>query len=145
MVWGDHIFLTSDTDAGKLEGVVLPKHRIHGEAFRHPDSVGMDHKHILKAESFDTKTGKQLWERTAYEGPVADEVHKFNSYASATVVTDGKSVYAYFESQGLYKYDFNGTLIWKMSLGPIMTLGVGSGVSPVLFEDKIIILPGRSG
>ena len=27
-----------------------------------------------------------------------------------------------------------------MSLGPISTVGVGTGVSPVLFEDKIIIL-----
>lgn len=49
-------------------------------------------------------------------------------------------MYAYFESQGLYKYDFDGKLVWKMSLGGIATLGVGTGVSPVLFEDKILIL-----
>jgi outer membrane protein assembly factor BamB len=113
---------------------------MRGEPFRHPDSIGMNHKHILKVMSFDTKSGKQLWERTAYNGTVADEIHKFNTYASATPVTDGKFVYAYFESQGLYKYDFDGNQIWKMSFGPIMSEGVGSGVSPVLFEDKIIIL-----
>jgi len=139
VVWGDHIFLTADVEGEAVEGVP-PKHRMRGEPFRHPDSIGMNHKHILKVMSFDTKSGKQLWERTAYNGTVADEIHKFNTYASATPVTDGKFVYAYFESQGLYKYDFDGNQIWKMSFGPIMSEGVGSGVSPVLFEDKIIIL-----
>jgi outer membrane protein assembly factor BamB len=140
VVWGDRIFLTADVLGDKVEGLAPPKHRIRGEPFRHPDSTGMDHKHILKVMSYDANSGKQLWVRTAYEGPVADEIHKFNTYASATSVTDGKFVYAYFESQGMYKYDFAGNQIWKMSLGPISTLGVGSGVSPVLFEDKIIIL-----
>jgi len=140
VVWGDRIFLTADIEGEALEGATPPKHRIRGEPFRHPDSTGMNRKHILKVMSFDTKSGKQLWERTAYEGAVADEIHKFNTYASATTVTDGKFVYAYFESQGLYKYDFDGKQIWKMSFGPIYALGVGSGVSPVLFEDKVIIL-----
>ena len=140
VVWGDRVFLTADIQGDAVEGLTPPKHHIRGEPFRHPDSMGMDHKHILKVMSFDAKSGKQLWVRTAYDGPVADEIHKFNTYASATTVTDGKFVYAYFESQGLYKYDFDGKLIWKMSLGPISTEGVGSGVSPLLFEDKIIIL-----
>ncbi len=139
IVWGDRIFLTADIEGEASEGVP-PKHKIHGEPFRHPDSTGMNRKHILKLMSFDAKTGKQLWERTAYSGTVYDEIHKFNTYASPTTVTDGKFVYAYFESQGLYKYDFDGNQLWKMSLGPISTVGVGSGVSPVLFEDKIIIL-----
>jgi outer membrane protein assembly factor BamB len=139
VVWGDRIFLTTDVEGEAVEGVP-PKHRIRGEPFRHPDSTGMNHKHILKLMSFDTKSGKQLWERTAYNGTVADEIHKFNTYASATTVTDGKFVYAYFDSQGLYKYDFDGNQVWKMSFGPIMAEGVGSGVSPVLFEDKVIIL-----
>jgi outer membrane protein assembly factor BamB len=140
VVWGDRIFLTADIEGDPVEGAIPPKHRIRGEPFRHPDSTGMNHKHILKVMSFDTRSGKKLWESTAYNGPVADEIHKFNSYASATTVTDGKFVYAYFESQGLYKYDFDGKQIWKMSLGPILTEGVGNGVSPVLFEDKVIIL-----
>ena len=31
-------------------------------------------------------------------------------------------------------------MVWRMSLGGIATLGVGTGVSPVLFEDKILVL-----
>ncbi len=140
VVWGDRIFLTADIEGAAVEGSTPPKHSIRGEPFRHPDSTGMNHKHILKVMCYDAKTGKQLWEHTAYDGPVADEIHKFNSYATPTAVTDGKYVYAYFESQGLYKYDFDGKQIWKMSFGPIYSEGVGSGVSPVLFEDKVIIL-----
>lgn len=140
VVWGDRIFLTTDIEGEEVKGAVPPRHLAHGEPFRHPDSTGLNHKHILKVMSFDAKTGKQIWERTAYDGTVYDEIHKFNTYASPTTVTDGKFVYAYFESQGLYKYDFEGKQIWKMSLGPISSEGVGSGVSPVLFEDKVIIL-----
>jgi outer membrane protein assembly factor BamB len=140
VVWGDRIFITADIEGDPVAGAIPPKHIAHGEPFRHPDSTGMNRKHILKVMSFDANSGKQLWERTAYDGPVADEIHKFNTYASATTVTDGKFVYAYFDSQGLYKYDFDGRQIWRMSFGPIYSEGVGSGVSPVLFEDKIIIL-----
>src|SRR5271165_5399926 len=72
VVWGDRIFLTSDVEGEAVEGAVPPKHRMRGEPFRHPDSTGMNKKHILKVMSFDAKTGKQLWERVAYEGKVAD-------------------------------------------------------------------------
>ena len=89
---------------------------------------------------YDAGNGKLLWERTAYEGKVFDDIHRFNTYASPTPVTDGKFVYVWFESQGLYKYDFDGKLVWTASLGGIASLGVGTGGSPVLFEDLILLL-----
>src|SRR5258708_5821363 len=140
VVWGKRLFLPTDIIGDKMEASNAVKHTLNKEAFVHPDSVGADYKHTLKVLCFDTETGKQLWERVAYEGKVFDGVHKFNNYAAPTAVTDGKFVYAYFESQGLYKYDFEGKLVWKMSLGGIATLGVGTGVSPVLVDDKIVIL-----
>jgi len=139
VVWGDRVFLTTDIE-GEPVAAEAPKHRIRGGAFRHPDSTGINKKHTLKVLCFDAANGKQLWERTAYEGQVYDEIHKFNTYASPTPVVDGKFVYAYFEAQGLYKYDFAGNLVWKISLGKIDTLGLGTGVSPVLFEDKLLLL-----
>jgi outer membrane protein assembly factor BamB len=139
-VWGDRLFLTTDTEGDVLSGAGPVKHRLEGQPFVHPDSVGGNRKHTLEILCFDVGSGKLLWRRLAYQGPVFDDIHKFNSYASPTPVTDGKFVYAYFESQGLYKLDFEGNLIWKTSLGGIATLGVGAGGSPVLFEDKILIL-----
>lgn len=140
VVWGNRIFLTTDIEGESVSGAEAPKHRIKGAPFRHPDSTGLNRKHTLKVLCFDAANGKQLWERTAYDGSVYDEIHKFNTYASPTPVTDGKFVYAYFEAQGFYKYDFEGNLIWKISLGKIDTLGLGTGVSPLLFEDKLILL-----
>jgi outer membrane protein assembly factor BamB len=139
VVWGNRVFLTADIE-GEPVTAEAPKHHIRGGPFRHPDSTGTNKKHTLKVLCFDAANGKQLWERTAHDGPVYDEVHKFNTYASPTPVVDGKFVYAYFEAQGLYKYDFAGNLIWKISLGKIDTLGLGAGVSPVLFEDKLLVL-----
>jgi len=140
VVWGNRVFLTTDIEGEVLPGAAPVKHKEEGQPFRHPDSVGGNRKHTLKVLCFDADGGRQLWERTAYQGPVFDDIHKFNTYASPTPVTDGRYVYVYFESQGLYKYDFEGNLAWKMSLGGIATMGVGTGVSPVLFEDKILIL-----
>jgi outer membrane protein assembly factor BamB len=140
VVWGNRVFLTTDIEGDALPGAGPVKHRMDGQPFVHPDSIGGNRKHTLQVLCFDADNGKLLWQRTAYEGKVFDDIHKFNTYASPTPVTDGKFVYAYFESQGLYKYDFEGNLIWKMALGGIATLGVGTGGSPVLFENKILIL-----
>src|ERR1700722_12542696 len=74
VVWGDRLFLTTDIEGERVEGVVPPKHILRGEPFRQPDSTGMDHKHILKVMCFDTNSGKKLWEHTAYEGTMADEI-----------------------------------------------------------------------
>ncbi len=84
-----------------------------GSDFVHPDAVGANLKHTFKVICIDRNSGKILWERVAYEGPVYDSRHRKASFASSTPATDGKYVYAFFGSEGLYAYDFNGKLIWK--------------------------------
>ena len=140
VVWGDHVFLTTDVEGDVIAGAEPAKHKLEGQPFVHPDSVGGTHKHTLKVLAYSAATGKPLWERTAYEGKVFDNTHRFNTYASPTPVTDGKFVYVWFDSQGLYKYDFDGNLVWPASLGGIATLGVGYGGSPILFEDLVLLL-----
>jgi len=69
--------------------------------------------------------------------PVADEIHQVQFVRLGYRSSRRQLCTRYFESQGLFKYDFNGALIWKMSLGPIIGRWASvSGVSPVLFEDK---------
>jgi len=140
VVWGNRVFLTTDIEGDVLPGAGPVKHKLEGQPFVHPDSVGGNRKHTLKVLAYEGTTGKLLWERTAYEGKVFDDTHRFNTYASPTPVTDGSAVYVWFDSQGLYKYDFDGNLLWSASLGGIATLGVGYGGSPVLFEDLILLL-----
>lgn len=139
IVWGDRIFLTTDIEGEKVEGNTPPKHLMNGEVFRHPDSVGADVKHALAVLCLDRKSGKILWQKTAYEGTVFDERHKAGSYASPTPVTDGRAVYAYFGAEGLYAFDFSGKLLWKFMPGKLMTVGMGPGTSPILAGGNVIL------
>ena len=105
----------------------------------HPDAVDIEYKHALHVLAIDAKTGKIVWDRTAYDGLMSDDRHRKNTYASSTVATDGKLVYAFFESLGLYAYDFAGELKWKKSLGDIIKAGLGPGTSPIVLRE-----PGHS-
>src|SRR5688500_8879565 len=147
IVWGKKIFLTTALDGeiipGRKPGVT---HKLaDGSEFVHPDAVGADLNHTFKVVCLDRETGKIIWERVAYEGPVHDSRHKKASFASSTPATDGKYVFAFFGSEGLYAYDFKGKLIWKQNLGKLGTASVGYGVSPILFENLVIMQCDESG
>jgi outer membrane protein assembly factor BamB len=138
IVWNDRIFLSA-----AIEGEVVPDakaigHVVDGHVWIHPDSVAADRKHTLKVLALDARSGKVLWEKTAYEGPVYDARHRRSSFAGPTAVTDGRLVYAYFGPEGLYAYDFSGRLAWKV-VERFKTLGLGTGTSPVLFDNLVIV------
>ena len=147
IVWGKKIFLTTSVDGetipGRTPGVT---HKLSdGTDFVHPDAVGANLKHTFKVVCLDRATGKILWERVACEGPVHDSRHKKASFASSTPATDGKYVFAFFGSEGLYAYDFNGKLLWKQDLGKLGTASVGYGVSPILYKNLVIMQCDESG
>ena len=147
IVWQKKIFLTTALDGeaipGRKPGVT---HKMaDGSEFVHPDAVGADLKHTFKVVCLDRETGKIIWERVAYEGPVFDSRHKKASFASSTPATDGKYVFAFFGSEGLYAYDYKGNLVWKQNLGKLGTASVGYGVSPILFENLVIMQCDESG
>jgi outer membrane protein assembly factor BamB len=140
-VWGDRIFLTTSIEGPLVPGNKAPVHiGWDGKpGYVHPDSVGADHAYTLKVFAVDATSGKLLWERTAYEGPMYDDRHRKNTYASSTVATDGRLIYAFFESAGLYCYDVDGALKWKASLGGLAKAGMGPGTSPILFDRLVIV------
>lgn len=138
IVWGDRIFVTSAVEGDIVPGAKAVGHTVDGQPWIHPDSVAADRKHMLKVLALDVKTGKVLWDRTAYEGTVYDARHRRSSFAGPTAVTDGGMVYAYFGPEGLYAYDFSGRLAWKV-VEPFKTLGLGTGTSPVLFQNLVIV------
>ncbi len=139
IIWGDRIFLTTAIEGEVVPGAKAPIHYEAGQEFFHPDSVGADRKHTFKVLSLDAKTGKLLWEQIAYEGTVYDNRHRRGSYASMTPTTDGRLVYAYMGSQGVYAYDFDGKQVWKADLGGIASFGVGLGSSPLLYQNLLIL------
>ncbi|MGH9203507.1 MAG: PQQ-binding-like beta-propeller repeat protein, partial [Vicinamibacterales bacterium] len=135
------IFLTTSIKGGHVPGRTAPVHLGFDRkpGYVHPDSVDVDFKHSLKVLAIDAESGKLLWTRTAYDGLMADDRHRKNTYASSTMATDGALVYAFFESAGLYAYDFDGTLKWQRPLGNIIKAGLGPGSSPILHGELIIL------
>lgn len=140
IVWGDHIFLTTAIEGDVVPGAKAPEHLIQGKPWKHPEALGDDRKHTLKVLAIDRGSGKILWQQTAYEGLMSDSRHRKASFASPTPVTDGKMVYAFFGTEGIYAYDFKGNLKWKTQVGQIISYSVGNGTSPTLYKDRVILL-----
>jgi outer membrane protein assembly factor BamB len=139
VVWGNRVFLTTSIEGPIVEGAQAVRHVRNGQEYKHPDSVGADHEYTLKLLCIDADTGKMVWDRVLYTGTVYDNRHRKNTYASPTCATDGVNVYAFFDAEGLYCYDFNGKRLWKKSVGNIAKGGMGPGTSPVLFQNLVIL------
>jgi len=139
IVWGNRIFLTTAIEGEVVPGAKAVKHMADGKEFLHPDSVGADRKHTFKVIALDRNSGKVLCESVAWEGTPYDNRHRKSSFASSTPATDGKLVYAFFGTEGLYAYDYNGKLAWKAKLGNLGTVGMGTGTSPILYEKLVIV------
>jgi len=141
VVWGDRIFLTTAIEGALLPGNKPPVHLGWDmkPGYLHPDALGADHANTLKALAIDARTGTVLWDRTLYDGPMYDNRHRKNTYASPTAVTDGSLVYVFFESAGLFALDMDGAVRWKRDLGGMAKAGLGPGTSPVVFENLVIL------
>jgi outer membrane protein assembly factor BamB len=89
----------------------------------------------------DRQTGKVLWQQTAAEQVPHEGLRAGDgSFAAMSGLTDGKNIYAFFGSRGLYCYDFKGKLIWKQDLGKLrIKNGFGEGSSPAIYKDSLII------
>jgi outer membrane protein assembly factor BamB len=138
IVWRDRIFVTAVIEGETVPGAKAVAHTVEGKEWIHPASVAGDKRHTFKLLALEARTGRILWAETPYEGSVYDARHSRSSFAGPTPVTDGATVYAYFGPEGLYAYDFNGRLVWKV-VEKFPTLGLGTGTSPVLFENLVII------
>ncbi|MGH9769551.1 MAG: PQQ-binding-like beta-propeller repeat protein [Blastocatellia bacterium] len=85
----------------------------------------------------DRASGKILW-RSEVAKPRSQELHKSNSPASPSPVTDGQNVFAFFTDFGLISFDRDGKERWRLPLGPFNN-PFGMGSSPVLAEDKVLL------
>ena len=117
IVWGDAVLVTTAVPSAKdpeaLEFVVMAVER---------------------------KDGKQRWRTVVHEEVPHEGIHQTNSYASASLLTDGKRLYAYFGSRGLYALDMNGKRLWEKQLGKMRTRnGFGEGASPALHGETLVV------
>src|SRR5262249_12399587 len=93
-------------------------------------------RHVLCVRASD---GKVLWQRTAAKDVPRERTHQWNGFASPSCATDGKRVYAFFGTPGLFCYDVEGEPLWKHDFGTFVSeAGWGTAASPFLYEDLVI-------
>jgi outer membrane protein assembly factor BamB len=139
VVWGDQVFVTTAVSS-RPDATFKPG--LYGDGTASEDRT----VHRWQVLSFHKRTGKLLWERTAFEGEPREKRHIKATYANATPVTDGRYVVAFFGSQGLYAYDLQGNLKWKRDLGRLDAGAYdlpeyewGTASSPILYKDLAIV------
>ena len=86
---------------------------------------------------YDRSTGKKLWSDVAWTGE-PEPSHDMNGWASATCVTDGERVYAFFgRGGGLFCYSVDGKKLWQKELGQFEGPW-GTAAAPVLVDNLVI-------
>jgi outer membrane protein assembly factor BamB len=91
----------------------------------------------LATVALDEATGKILW-RKALVPEKVEQTHEIGSPATATIACDGKRLFAFFGSAGLFCYDLDGKKLWEKRLGPFRD-EYGAGSSPIVFDNKVIL------
>ena len=102
IVWGDRIFVTTRDQQPCRMRPSSPASTVRAP----PPRIASPQRWVVIA--LDRKTGRTLWQQTAYEGVPREKRHIKATYANATPATDGRYVVAFFGSQGLYAFDIDG-------------------------------------
>jgi outer membrane protein assembly factor BamB len=134
IVWGDRIYLTA----------AIP----HGDPVDPPVGVRPGaHDNTLKVRqtkfvvlAIDRANGKTIWQTTVRDSVPHESRHDTGSFASASPITDGEYIYAFFGSNGLFALDRKGKVVWEEDLGDMHTKhGHGEGASPALYGDTLVV------
>lgn len=138
VIWGDKVFLTT---AVPTEAAAEPAAEGQRPARGPGGGVGVGREHKFVVLCLNRNTGKTIWEQVARVATPHEGYHqRYGSFASNTPVTDGKHLYAFFGSRGLYCYDLTGKLVWEKQFPPMrMRNQFGEGVAPVLDGDALYL------
>ena len=118
VIWGDTIFVLTAVPAGNEERA----------------------KQRFTVLAIGRRDGKVLWQRVVREEVPHEGTHQTNTWASASALTDGELVYAFFGSRGLYALDLKGNVKWEKDLGDMtIKLGFGEAASPALHGDRLVV------
>jgi outer membrane protein assembly factor BamB len=137
VIWGDLVFVT--TAVPTAEATAAPAAQSGRGGAGGGAASGVEHKFMVMA--LDRKTGKTVWEKTLVTAtPHEGYHHLYGSFASNSPVTDGKLVFAFFGSRGIYALDLKGNIVWQKTFGKMrMRLGFGEGVPTVLDGERLLL------
>ena len=134
IVWNNRIYLTA----------AIP----YGDPVDPPAGVRPGaHDNILKVRqtrfvvsAVDRATGQEVWNKIVRNSLPHESRHDTGSYASASPITDGERIYAFFGSNGLFALDLRGNVLWEKDLGDMHTKhGHGEGASPALYDNTLVV------
>lgn len=93
-------------------------------------------------EAFDRSSGQRHWMHELDAEGELPPVHDKHNLSSASPVTDGERVYAWFGTGQIVALDHAGKVVWSKHLGKEFgpfDIMWGHASSPVLFDDSIIL------
>ena len=138
IVWDEQLFLTTAISGSGTNDL---KAGLYGDI----DDVNDTTEHIFMVYCIDKQSGAIHWSKMAHRGVPKTRRHTKSSHANPTPATDGEFVVAFFGSDGLYCYDFEGELIWKkdfgrMNAGPYNAPDSewGFASSPIIHDGKCV-------
>lgn len=144
IVWGDNVFLLTAIKTGaKDTSIPDPKDQPKTNFFdiKRPNEV-----HAFVVLCLDRHSGQEVWREKATTKIPHEGVHNDNDFASASPTTDGKRLYCWFGSAGLFCYSLDGKKLWQRELGEVpVGSSLGEGCSPVVHNDKLVIVRDHSG
>ena len=95
IILGERVFLTTAIPYGEpVKPRILSRPGAH-------DNLAMTHHHEFAVLAISRKSGKILWQQTVHKELPHEAGHVSASLASASPVTDGERVFAFFGSRGL--------------------------------------------
>lgn len=131
IVWSNQVFILTAVPTGK------------GGAGQ---SEIPDHEYQFIVLCYDRQDGKVLWKQIARQEVPHEGKQENNTFASASPVTDGQVLCAFFGSRGMHCYDMNGNLKWERDFGKMKTKNAfGEGSSPALSGDYLVIYWDQEG
>jgi outer membrane protein assembly factor BamB len=84
--------------------------------------------------------GSLKWKRVVRTAKPHEGHHKDGTFASGSALTDGKRIYAFMGSRGLYALDLKGAVLWQKDLGVMRTRnGFGEGSSATVHGSTMVI------
>ena len=144
IVWENRVFvLTAIKTDEKDVSIPDPKDQPKTNFFdiKRPNAV-----HEFVVICLDRSSGTELWRDIATKKIPHEGAHNDNDFASASPTTDGERLFCWFGSAGLFCYDLNGKKLWVRDLGEAKVgSSLGEGCSPVLYDDKLIIVRDHAG
>jgi len=142
IVWGERVFVMT---AARWEGESELSSLYGSPGYGAGDPVADEGPHAFLVMCLDKASGEVLWEQVAHSGTPKVKRHPKATHANSTPATDGKHVVAFFGSEGLYCYDFEGELLWKKDLG-VLDAGApgmrdyqwGFAASPIIHAGRVV-------